>query len=87
MRISIFHEAKTRQEREEGAEEAPLSNAGQERVQTSPQDIDAGLEEGLIDIARQLGVSIDTVEMWLRVYRKRGIEDPRLESRRGGPSG
>jgi len=39
----------------------------------------------VIDIARQLVVSIDTVERWLRSYRKDGIQGIRARRPSGRP--
>lgn len=40
----------------------------------------------IIDIARQLDVSIDAVERWLRAYRKRGIEGIMARKPSGRPA-
>ncbi|MDG6902873.1 MAG: helix-turn-helix domain-containing protein, partial [Nitrososphaerota archaeon] len=37
------------------------------------------------DIARELDVSIDAIERWLRAYRKRGIEGIRARKPSGRP--
>jgi transposase len=40
----------------------------------------------VIDIARELNVSIDAVERWVRAYRKRGIDGIRVRKPTGRPA-
>jgi transposase len=39
----------------------------------------------VMDIAKQLGVSVDAVERWVRAYRKRGIDGIRVRKPSGRP--